>query len=1046
MPNVLRFPLATAFATGEVDLDLDPALAAPQTLLPAVDTEIAGANISVGPAKSITFGPAKVAFSAGANASIGIFTSPSSVRTAVLANAPLVADLADSLVFAGEVASAKFLMLRWGYDLSANVSGEVALAPAVNLNFSGDAGSKGFYALITSANPDAEVKASLDRLFGAWKLPNQIATYADLPPFTTLITEVDASFNIGAKISFGYEFNWIRTVQVSGLDNTTGLKGDIGLKLETALSASLGLGMSGKYAVVISSGAAAARQLRMRLYKLKIGNLSLGFDASITATPSQTVLPSHFDDLLKAVLGVHGQQVMKLLGSVEDWVDPNKPIFGPFVNLADTEAQKLLQSITGVSDLAADFNAVKARIQKVFTLWDGLPQSLTRLIWAKLPQSAALSSVATIANKVATLDPAGLTTLIESSLSDVPFLNTTEGEAFEAMAASGLFSALQDDVALTQIKKTAAVVSQILDGGLLQGFLTKLQLAVDTRLDLSKLETIVDQASFDSLDTWLKARLESFLEQKLVGPQGFAELTKLRAGLKAILDQKDELYAKALSILDQDYNFAFHATYQRTTTDTALMDVVFDFAVADSKAASALQLALGGKFDALLSGSFNGVTINESVLSFGIRKESHVSLTLPYFSTESTHVNDAVAQLKLNQDDGGLIYSLGATDLYTVKNDYSSALAIAVVAPGSAHNAVNLHTTGGSSYRYNLKVNVPNLTAQGLGLQYAPYANTYFASEFKQSSPGTFADWARQIAPADGKLGNALLSLDLSLPPSALQAWLKAPDSNRDPIYKRMSIALQRQFKQVLHDAYFNDIHNYANVSGDTTARAVLTFCSIPPCSDVELVDDGEHIEFLGEDENGKAIYWDYRDRGVNIFHVDLREKVVFHSETQANLRAKLAIARTRLQAAGDPDRVLSSYADTSGQAQISAAALHGSLMDFLFPVEAHMVEQARAAGLRMASFRKNQFSNPAQARKDLAQFGQTLSNDFNASLKLFAVDNALLPLGTAIYVAAATALDPDVSISQAAMFTIQTLRAGITTMTPQKTDVIRTQVVVHSS
>lgn len=1038
MPD-LSFPLNTSFATGAVTLDLDPALAGPGALLPAVDTVIASANISAAPGNPISFGPAKVGFSADANASLGIFASPASVRTGVLDNAPLVADLADTVAFTGESAAAKFLLLRWGYDISANVSGAVALAPAANLTFSGDAGSKGFYALVTAVQSDALVKASLDQLFSAWKLPSQVASANDLPPFTTLITEIDASFNVGAKVSFGYEFNWLRTV------NGLGLSGDIGLKLETALSASIGFGMSGKYAIVLARESDAAT-LRMRLFKLKVSNLALGFDASVIATPSETVLPENFDDLLKAVLGVHGQQVMKLLGRVEDWVDPSKPIFGPFVDLADTEAQKLIESITGVSDLSAAFDEVKGRIQKVFTLWDGLPQSLTRLIWSKLPESDAISSVATIANKVATLDAAGLTTLLETSLGGVPFLGTTQGQALEAMAVNGLFSALQDNAALAEIQKAAGLVTQILDGDLLQSFLTKLQAAVNTRLDLAKLESVVDQTSFDSLDTWLKARLENFLEQDLVGAQGLAEITKLRSGLKAILDKKDELYAKALSVLNRDYNFAFHATYQSTATDTALMDVSFDFGAGGSQATSALKLALGGKFDTLLSGSFPGVTINQGVLSFGIRKESHVSLTLPYFSTESTHVNDAVAQLSLNQDEGGLIYSLSATDLYTIKNDFSSALAIAVVAPAGPQNTVNVHTTGGSSYRYDLKVNVPNLTAQGLSLQYAPYANVYFPSEFRDASPGTFADWVGQIAPADGSLGNALLSLSLSLPPSALQAWLKAPDNNRDPIYKSMSIALQKQFKQVLHDAYFNDIHNYANVSGDTTARAVLTFCSIPPCSDVEFVDNGEHIQFLDADDNGKDIYWDYSDRGVNVFSVDLREKVLFHPQTQTNLLAKLAIARTRLQAAGDPDRVLPFYADQPGLAQILGAALHGNLLNFLFPVESHMVEQARAAGLRMASFRNNQFANPAQARKDLAQFGQTLSSDFNTNLKVFAVNNALLPLGTAIYVAAATALDPDMSASQAAMFTIQTLRAGISTITPQQTDILRTQVVVHSS
>jgi hypothetical protein len=60
-----------------------------------------------------------------------------------------------------------------------------------------------------------------------------------------------------------------------------------------------------------------------------------------------------------------------------------------------------------------------------------------------------------------------------------------------------------------------------------------------------------------------------------------------------------------------------------------------------------------------------------------------------------------------------------------------------------------------------------------------------------------------------------------------------------------MSMALQKQFKQVLHDTYFSDMHRYNDVSGDTPARAVLAFCSVPPCSDAELVNGGDKVVFL---------------------------------------------------------------------------------------------------------------------------------------------------------------------------------------------------------
>jgi hypothetical protein len=1038
------FSLDNNFAQGAVQLDpnshpeLLAALLDPNATLPAGDLILVGGDLSVAPGRDITVGPAKVGFSADVHAAVGIFSTPGGVRDAVLQNVDLVSQIADTLAFSGP-AGARFLMLRWDYDIAGTAAGSVALGPSANLAFSANADRKGYYAIVQAVVADAKASASLANLISSWRLPSQVDDVTKLPVSTTLISEVDGSFGVGAKVTFGYDFNWLRSVD--GL----GLKGDIGLKLKAGLSASIGFGLSGKYAVVLSRES-AAEQIRLRLYKLRVNEWNFGFDASLTATPVTPPLPENFDDLLKAITGTHGQQIMKLLGRVEDWADPNTPVFGPFVNLADVEAQKLIQTIAGVTDLTAAFNDVKSRIQKLFQLWDTLPQTATQLIWSKLPDPAAIASIGGIANKVSNLAEDELAALLKTSLADLPFLNTPEGVALQALASKGLFAALQNTGALTDIQKAAGQVSKILDGSALQGLLTKLQDAVNTRLDLKKLETVVDQATFDSLDTWLKARLEDFLEQKLVGAQGVAEVKKLQAGLQAILAKKDELYAKALAATKRDYEFSIQATYQKTTTTSALLDVLFDFSVPASQADNGLKLALAGKFDQLLAAPLNGVKINEGVLAFGIHKESHVSISLPYFSTESTHVNDAVAQLQtVTEDAGGLIFSLGATDLYTAKNDFSSGLTIALSSRESRQNAVNLHSEDTASYRYDLKMGVTNLTGPGLGVQFAPYADAYLSGEFKNDFPGRFADWVKQITPEGGRLGNTLLSLSVSLPQSAALAWKNAPSSDRDKVYKLMSMALQRRFKQVLHDTFFSDVHHYKNVSGDTDARAMLTFCSIPPCSDAELVNQGADVKFLDENADGKTIYWNYGDRGVNIFSVDLREKVLFHPATQANLQQKLLVARTRIQEAGDPDRVLSFYTPESA-GQILGAALHGKLLDFIFPVESHLVEQARGAGLQMASSRENNFSNPERARQNMAKFGQKLSEDFNTSLKVFAVGTALLPLGTAIYTAAVGALDPNAATQGAAMLTIQTLKAGVSTLMPQDTDILRTERVVHDA
>ena len=198
-----------------------------------------------------------------------------------------------------------------------------------------------------------------------------------------------------------------------------------------------------------------------------------------------------YDECVCVMLQPQQQQVMKLLGRVEDWADPNKPIFGPFVNLADSEAKKLVQTLTGVADLAGAFAEVKGRIKKLFDLWDSLPHAATRLIWSKLPEAAEVAKIAGVARQVAGFTEQELVKHLQKSLVDLPLLNTPEGKALESLAATGLFAAINGNQELKDIQKAAGLVSRILDGSTLQSLLTKLQGAIDTKLDLKKLEAIV---------------------------------------------------------------------------------------------------------------------------------------------------------------------------------------------------------------------------------------------------------------------------------------------------------------------------------------------------------------------------------------------------------------------------------------------------------------------------------------------------------------------------------------------------------------------------
>src|SRR5262249_16865061 len=162
--------------------------------------------------------------------------------------------------------------------------------------------------------------------------------------------------------------------------------------------------------------------------------------------------------------------------------------------------------------------------QNLFDLWDKLPQTATQFLWAKLPDQQQLATIAAIADKVSSFSEADLSQFLQSKIGNLSFFQSPEGQPLESLAVNAVFSAIGKSPAVQEIQQAAGVVKSILDGSEVQTLLTNLQNVVNTKLDLKQLETVVDEATFDSLDTWLKARLEDFLEKKLVGPAGLADI------------------------------------------------------------------------------------------------------------------------------------------------------------------------------------------------------------------------------------------------------------------------------------------------------------------------------------------------------------------------------------------------------------------------------------------------------------------------------------------------------------------------------------------
>src|SRR5207253_8333582 len=116
--------------------------------------------------------------------------------------------------------------------------------------------------------------------------------------------------------------------------------------------------------------------------------------------------------------------------------------------------------------------------------------------------------------------------------------------------------------------------------------------------------------------------------------------------------------AKGLEALTHKYTASIAGAYQRTTTDTALLDIMLDFAPATAEDARAcLASALDGQLHDLLSNpNHPSVTLNRGALTHGIRRQAEVELHFPYFDQTSTHISDVVASLNaVDQAEGRLL-------------------------------------------------------------------------------------------------------------------------------------------------------------------------------------------------------------------------------------------------------------------------------------------------------------------------------------------------------------------------------------------------------
>jgi hypothetical protein len=950
----------------------------------------------------------KVHFKASAFAGFGVYQSPEKL----IKDLELSDEIEEGIVIPGGLKE-YLLALRWGYDVDAKAQGSVALGAAGQVAFGGEVQRDATYAVIRRFPQETKSFTAIEALANSWMLPTHVKGIADLEPGTWLIAEVNGSIAANIGITYGLDFNWVREIKQGGL------AGDIGLRLQVGLQASLGFNASGKYAVVLSRESMEANQqeVRLRIFKQRTKGWNFALNAGATVQGVAGFLPDNYDDLIKAVFGVHGAQVVKGLKNFDKWTNDKQTLPEILAEAGLGEAQKLLEAVTGKNPLT-EFEDAKKLVVDFLNEWtslDTLNHKVSTLIFKILGEikdkaklTEALGQIKEIAGEIEGFNLQKVKELLAERLQDVDFFRTPVGKWLEALAAEGILKALSGQDEFQKLQEAAAATKRVLDGGPVEDVLKKLQDFIEKNLgdELKKLEAIknkISQADLDKLaNTWLAARLTTFLGDTL----DLEKLEQIRLGLQTIRKKTQAYYDTGLKALTKQYKFSYAYTYQQATTKTALLDVVFDLSKANTS--TWLSEAVDGEFNQLLIQKNDGVTLREAHLTHQIERNSHVTISTPFFGKETEHSNKSFADFTPVEEDGKLLmtYSLAAKDVVEVKNRLVSQLAVGGSWKVGKNNKVNEHSPSSLSYAYSFRQTKSNMGRADLQYQLQPYVDQYFKSSFSSPNNGlTSGSFDLWLSTLDDKVeqslhngpdnfGDTLLSLELSVPAAVTASWLDAPDVEKDDegLYMNMSLRLQEAIKTLVPYLYFQDPKRFTEIA---SAAGILVYAALPPSTRITGIFPDIHMD------TRTGVYWDYLNPAYYQFMLN---------HAGPRLAGILEGIQARLAKTPEHKDEAKNYAPNRAQVFLTLAGTDPKSianLKALLNFESTVINGILKAGLAIAKFKKESPDEPAKAIEALANFGARVTEIFNGSISKLHGGDKSRPIATLLFVEAAKALNP---------------------------------------
>jgi hypothetical protein len=447
-------------------------------------------------------------------------------------------------------------------------------------------------------------------------------------------------------------------------------------------------------------------------------------------------------------------------------------------------------------------------------------------------------------------------------------------------------------------------------------------------------------------------------------------------------------------------NGQLSATYQKTTTNTALIDVSFD--LSQSTAAKMFSKVVAqSNLDELLTTDTKGVSLNLATLSHTIKRMETVELHMPFFDFSSTHVNDAMVNLTA-EDHGGrlLLYQIDAKDRVTVANRMASQLSLMASLTVKA-GQVQFDTSAGS-ITYEMRQIKKDMRPDDLEQRTKGFIREYMKDLFSSGDSSlqsfyTDLDIALTTATHNpsNQLGDIALSMLLGLPASVLSGWFRPrAGSHLHADQLLVSQALQTARKKLLPALFFQDLDRY---QFDPAVASLLVWTSLP-------------LSTRLDPQQQTAVFWDFLD-------VNVRRRVVHSNSTASTLAGRLAAIHDVLQQQGNNNAEFFVAAKTGKFIQMALDTFVGDeKVQALLTVERDLVEGAAAALKKLSEVtaQNTAAGAPTIAIKSLSEFAATLTNTFNNGVTSVYAGNSSRVLGPMLLVEASNALGSGTGIPDA--------------------------------